>query len=109
MWFVLCEFFCFKQKTAYELRISDWSSDVCSSDLEMVTRWCKQHSRMPVIVKLTPNITNILGPARAAARGGADAVSLINTIQRSEERRLGRECVSTCKYRWSPNPTKNKT
>src|SRR3546814_11284451 len=49
--------------------------------VEMVTRWCKQHSRMPVIVKLTPNITNILGPARAAARGGADAVSLINTIQ----------------------------
>lgn len=48
--------------------------------IEMVTRWCKQHSRMPVIVKLTPNITNILGPARAAKRGGADAVSLINTI-----------------------------
>jgi dihydropyrimidine dehydrogenase (NAD+) subunit PreA len=48
--------------------------------VEMVTRWCKQHSRMPVIVKLTPNITDILGPARAAKRGGADAVSLINTI-----------------------------
>ncbi|WP_370151895.1 NAD-dependent dihydropyrimidine dehydrogenase subunit PreA [Ferrovibrio sp.] len=48
--------------------------------VEMVTRWCKQHSRMPVIVKLTPNITNILGPARAAVKGGADAVSLINTI-----------------------------
>ena len=49
--------------------------------VEMVTRWCKQHSRMPVIVKLTPNITNILEPAAAAKRGGADAVSLINTIQ----------------------------
>lgn len=49
--------------------------------VEMVTRWCKQHTRMPVIVKLTPNITNILMPARAALRGGADAVSLINTIQ----------------------------
>ena len=49
--------------------------------VEMVTRWCKQHSRMPVIVKLTPNITSILQPARAANRGGADAVSLINTIQ----------------------------
>ena len=47
----------------------------------MVTRWCKQHSRMPVLVKLTPNITNILGPARAAKAGGADGVSLINTIQ----------------------------
>jgi dihydropyrimidine dehydrogenase (NAD+) subunit PreA len=49
--------------------------------VEMVARWCKQYTRMPVIVKLTPNITNILGPARAARRGGADAVSLINTIQ----------------------------
>jgi dihydropyrimidine dehydrogenase (NAD+) subunit PreA len=49
--------------------------------VEMVTRWCKQFTRLPVIVKLTPNITNILGPARAARRGGADAVSLINTIQ----------------------------
>lgn len=48
--------------------------------VEMVARWCKQYSRMPVIVKLTPNVTNILGPARAAKRGGADAVSLINTI-----------------------------
>jgi dihydropyrimidine dehydrogenase (NAD+) subunit PreA len=48
--------------------------------VEMVARWCKQHSRLPVIVKLTPNITNILGPARAAVRGGADAVSLINTV-----------------------------
>ena len=48
--------------------------------VEMVTRWCKQHTRMPVLVKLTPNITNILGPARAAKKGGADGVSLINTI-----------------------------
>ncbi len=48
--------------------------------IEMVTRWCKQHSRLPVIVKLTPNITDIRKPAEAARRGGADAVSLINTI-----------------------------
>ncbi|MBE7185773.1 MAG: NAD-dependent dihydropyrimidine dehydrogenase subunit PreA [Methylobacterium mesophilicum] len=48
--------------------------------IEMVARWCKQYSRMPVIVKLTPNITDIRYPARAAKRGGADAVSLINTI-----------------------------
>ncbi|MCL4188806.1 MAG: NAD-dependent dihydropyrimidine dehydrogenase subunit PreA [Rhodobacteraceae bacterium] len=48
--------------------------------IEMVTRWCKMHSRMPVIVKLTPNITDIRWAARAARRGGADAVSLINTI-----------------------------
>nr|WP_319947709.1 NAD-dependent dihydropyrimidine dehydrogenase subunit PreA [uncultured Shimia sp.] len=48
--------------------------------IEMVTRWCKQNTRMPVIVKLTPNITNVIYPAAAAQRGGADAVSLINTI-----------------------------
>lgn len=49
--------------------------------VEMVVRWCKQASRMPVLVKLTPNITDIVQPARAAGRGGADAVSLINTVQ----------------------------
>ncbi len=48
--------------------------------IEMVTRWVKKHSRMPCIVKLTPNITDIRKPAEAAKRGGADAVSLINTI-----------------------------
>ena len=48
--------------------------------VEMVARWCKAHTRMPVLVKLTPNVTNILGPARAAKKGGADGVSLINTI-----------------------------
>ena len=48
--------------------------------IEMVTRWCKQYTRMPVIVKLTPNVTDIRYPARAAHAGGADAVSLINTV-----------------------------
>ena len=48
--------------------------------IEMVTRWCKQYSKLPVIVKLTPNIADIKPPALAAQRGGADAVSLINTI-----------------------------
>jgi dihydropyrimidine dehydrogenase (NAD+) subunit PreA len=48
--------------------------------IEMVARWVKQHSRLPCIVKLTPNITDIRKPATAAFAGGADAVSLINTI-----------------------------
>ena len=48
--------------------------------IEMVTRWVKASTRMPVIVKLTPNIADIRKPAEAAQRGGADAVSLINTI-----------------------------
>ena len=48
--------------------------------IQMVTEWCKHYSKLPVIVKLTPNITDIRNPARAAKNGGADAVSLINTI-----------------------------
>jgi dihydropyrimidine dehydrogenase (NAD+) subunit PreA len=49
--------------------------------VQMVAAWCKHYSKLPVIVKLTPNITDILKPARAARAGGADAVSLINTVQ----------------------------
>ncbi|GGF02979.1 NAD-dependent dihydropyrimidine dehydrogenase subunit PreA [Stappia taiwanensis] len=64
--------------------------------IEMVTRWCKQHTRMPVIVKLTPNITDIRKPAQAAKAGGADAVSLINTIN---------SIVSVDLDAMAPNPT----
>ncbi len=46
----------------------------------MVTEWVKEVSNLPVIVKLTPNVTHIVPPGRAAMKGGADAVSLINTI-----------------------------
>ncbi|MDX2485659.1 MAG: NAD-dependent dihydropyrimidine dehydrogenase subunit PreA [Pseudodonghicola sp.] len=48
--------------------------------IQMVTQWCKQYYSKPVIVKLTPNISDIRNPARAAFAGNADAVSLINTI-----------------------------
>jgi len=48
--------------------------------VQQVTEWCKKHSNLPVIVKLTPNITDIRKPAQAAHDGGADAVSLINTL-----------------------------
>ena len=48
--------------------------------VQQVTEWCKMHSDLPVIVKLTPNIADIRKPAQAAMDGGADAVSLINTI-----------------------------
>ncbi|EAP75911.1 NAD-dependent dihydropyrimidine dehydrogenase subunit PreA [Roseovarius nubinhibens] len=45
-----------------------------------VAEWCKTYTDLPVIVKLTPNITDIRKPAQAAKQSGADAVSLINTI-----------------------------
>lgn len=46
----------------------------------MVTEWVKEVSELPVIVKLTPNVAHIVPPGHAAQKGGADAVSLINTI-----------------------------
>jgi dihydropyrimidine dehydrogenase (NAD+) subunit PreA len=48
--------------------------------IQQVIAWCKHYSKLPVIAKMTPNITDIRQPARAAKAGGADAVSLINTI-----------------------------
>ena len=48
--------------------------------IQQAAAWCKKYARVPVIVKLTPNITNILPAAKAAQQGGADAVSLINTL-----------------------------
>ncbi|WP_406649536.1 NAD-dependent dihydropyrimidine dehydrogenase subunit PreA [Aliisedimentitalea scapharcae] len=64
--------------------------------VEMVTRWCKENYDKPVIVKLTPNITDVRLPARAAMAGGADAVSLINTIN---------SIVSVDLDAMAPNPT----
>src|SRR3546814_3072972 len=88
-------FFFFKQKTAYEMRISDWSSDVCSSDLHRAQRDPKQAER-----KFDQAI-GVVQPVHAAIdqqrrECGADQ-------QRSEERRVGTECVSTCRSRWSPS------
>jgi len=48
--------------------------------IRMATEWAKAAARVPVIVKLTPNVANIVPPAKAAKDGGADAVSLINTV-----------------------------
>jgi dihydropyrimidine dehydrogenase (NAD+) subunit PreA len=48
--------------------------------IAQVTHWVKEVARVPVIVKLTPNVTDIRFAARGAAQGGADAISLINTI-----------------------------
>ena len=64
--------------------------------IEMVVRWCKQYTRMPIITKLTPNITDVRRPARAAKAGGTDAVSLINTIN---------SIVSVDLDNFAPNPT----
>src|SRR3546814_7604278 len=80
-------FFCFKQKTAYEMRISDWSSDVCSSDLLQRPKLCERG-----------------GSNHAESRQPASypVCSCQGAVRRSEERRVGKECVSTCRSRWSP-------
>src|SRR3546814_13403721 len=85
-------FFFFKQKTAYEMRISDWSSDVCSSDLhahELLGGEFRIGDRQPAVPALPGQIVRQQPqhPTRP---------------DRSEERRVGKECVSTCRSRWSP-------
>src|SRR3546814_9047353 len=94
--FSLCFFF--KQKTAYEMRISDWSSDVCSSDLR-----ARLGGGIAQPVYLHPRQRRAAGAIARAALGQRsrqhDAVAL---VARSEERRVGKACVSTCRSRWSP-------
>src|SRR3546814_1780297 len=108
-------FFFFKQKTAYEMRISDWSSDVCSSDLGGAAR----HQR-PVVARPAPGILHAAVEARHVGgahgelvqvglaeqhRAGVPQVAADGRLvgrMRSEERRVGKECVSPCRSRWSP-------
>src|SRR3546814_1404310 len=93
----------FKQKTAYEMRISDWSSDVCSSDLVAVGGGERLDAGARGVVE---DVLRGQRPARGLAVG-AQAERLVGLRaeplhQRSEERRVGKECVSTCRSRWSP-------
>src|SRR3546814_1797214 len=101
-WFILtesdvgfCFGFFFKQKTAYEMRISDWSSDVCSSDLSLPQRM----SRFVYLASQSPRRRQLLEQL-----GVAYELLLPEAHEnaRSEERRVGKECVSTCRSRWSP-------
>src|SRR3546814_13292009 len=106
MFFVLlfCFYFVFffNQKTAYEMRISDWSSDVCSSDLAFADA-----------------LAQLLGGGLGEGHGQhlAHAQSALDHQphhqrgqgERSEERRVGKACVSTCRSRWSPYHEKRTT
>src|SRR3546814_6094901 len=89
-------FFFFKQKTAYEMRISDWSSDVCSSDLGRdASVTLNEYGDVAVTVSGTAPQNGPDVPAAVVA-----AMSLGGDGGRSEERRVGKECVSTCRSRW---------
>src|SRR3546814_6035063 len=91
-----CVVFFFKQKTAYEMRISDWSSDVCSSDLVG-----DGTAAVPIAQE---------GKRAGNERHHDDEAQLDlqafrpepaqQRARRSEERRVGKECVSTCRSRW---------
>src|SRR3546814_4184697 len=93
-------FFFFKQKTAYEMRISDWSSDVCSSDLDLHLLGLAE------LLLGTLALLDLLQPRPMCLieLGGAFRNAFLERLVevRSEERRVGKECVSTCRSRWSP-------
>src|SRR3546814_13475606 len=123
-------FFFFKQKTAYEMRISDWSSDVCSSDLPhraeadigreidaVIARRLAEPfefalARLQLRQAEDMRDIGVAAPVDAD-EGGGDAlrqagqnqprgwIGRSQRIVRSEERRVGKECVSTCRSRWS--------
>src|SRR3546814_13295425 len=133
VWYLILHvflFFFFKQKTAYEMRISDWSSDVCSSDLAcapkvaaptraanrardsilfllIVFDSCSGHrtrGREAISVRRAP--AGCLGGRRCKEKMGPQARSISAesgmVCSRSEESRVGKECVHTCRFRWSP-------
>src|SRR3546814_14761914 len=99
------------QKTAYEMRISDWSSDVCSSDLDVAAAFGVVETTVRIFLddddivlggrlRLSHAASCSSGRFRRAALAGSGGISI---KLRSEERRVGKECVSTCRSRWSPD------
>src|SRR3546814_21150349 len=102
------------QKTAYEMRISDWSSDVCSSDLRrfagvMFQRAGSSYSKSAFsfgpgrVIWIRHAFQASLPSARIACdRSIALSIVASRSGMRSEERRVGNECVGTCRSRWLP-------
>src|SRR3546814_6021609 len=107
----------FKQKTAYEMRISDWSSDVCSSDLTIRGQVLGREgyriagllklilpSNCEQVSQLSCRLLGIRRPTLEIAsknNSGRPSSGCMKIVVRSEERRVGKECVSTCRSRWS--------
>src|SRR3546814_2215365 len=101
MWVGLILFF--KQKTAYEMPISDWSSDVCSSDLGIATVNAsgdvQEFSKGDGYLASSSGVAGTFTPpAPNSPQYGSNGSS------RSEESRVGKVCVSTCRIRRSPSP-----
>src|SRR3546814_18467723 len=95
------------------MRISDWSSDVCSSDLkklEIASAIFQLYTRTPSLTAMTAAGLDNVSKGRFTLGLGASGPPVIEGFHgvkydaplRSEERRVGKECVSTCRSRWSP-------
>src|SRR3546814_15795357 len=113
---------CFEQQTAYETRISDWSSDVCSSDLVTSCLNSALYTSSRMLFSLgkrgdAPAMSTRVNKsgtpywAVMLSTGAAFLCTFANYVApaRSEERRVGNECVSTCRSRWSQSHQKTKT
>src|SRR3546814_9872818 len=108
-------FFFFNQKTAYDMRISDWSSDVCSSDLvggSGDTFKSGNDGGLPDLAWASHFCCQVVGADGndVDAFDGGDRIDVFDAQgrldqhldDRSEERRGGRACVRTCRCRWVP-------
>src|SRR3546814_18298663 len=107
----VCVVFFFKQKTAYDMRISDWSSDVCSSDLHRPSRRNRSAcgsrrivaSSSPIVKSATSSSST---PGVLVTTIPRAAAACASTLSRSAERRVGKECVSTVRSRLSADTYK---
>src|SRR3546814_2759863 len=106
---MLAFFVFFKQKTAYEMRISDWSSDVCSSDLvidmHLMPRGAQIFGRGQARGPRADDADRLAGRGARVQRfdpalGPSGVGDIFLDAARSERRRVGKECVSTCRSRW---------
>src|SRR3546814_18595149 len=98
------------------MRISDWSSDVCSSDLGIerrpgqiewrrcggVNRATQQQGKQDEVETQTHGSTFVFQTDASRTSGANEANFSTASMNRSEERRVGKECVSRCRSRWSP-------
>src|SRR3546814_19103112 len=107
------------------MRISDWSSDVCSSDLSDAASKGLRRGDLLMSVNRQPVTTaaQVNAAVEAARRAGRSSILLLVKRgngpeaffgvaiagRRSEERRVGKECVSTCRSRWWPYHYQKKT